>query len=183
MLTIEPTKNSLNFCSFEKKDQILVKTEKQEDKKNMLMASLAALAAAGATAVSLKKTTPISYEKALEKAGVEIKNGVATFIKTGEKYTGNIQRFATRSKKETVKFVDGLITERLCHNLVGKELEGEFYKEGKLILKIWKSAGQEKNSRGFSYIYNGEHSTKPNPFIKTKKGFAWARGFLEKIKK
>ena len=61
MLTIEPTKNSLNFCSFEKKDQILVKTEKQEDKKNMLMASLAALAAAGATAVSLKKTTLMSY--------------------------------------------------------------------------------------------------------------------------
>lgn len=182
MLRVEPT-NSLKFCSYEKKQDKVSKIEKQENQKSMLITSLAALAAAGVAAVGLKKTTPISYEKALEKAGVEIKNGIATVIKTGEKYTGKIQRYESRTKKETVNFVDGILTEKLYHNLLGKELEGIFYKEGEPVLKIWKSVGQEKNSRGFSYVLKGNAPTKPRSFVNTKDGFAWAREYLEKIKK
>lgn len=180
MIRVEPTINNIKFSSLKEKQDNVVESKKQENNKNMLVASLIGLAAVGATAVGIKKSSPISYERALEKAGIEIKNGIAVLSKTGEKYTGKIQRFESRTKKETIQFVDGVITEKLQHNLLGKELEGVFYQEGKPIFKIWKSVGQEKNSRGFAYTYEGAEPTKPNLFVKTKEGFDWARKFIEK---
>ena len=183
MIRIEPTANNLKICSLKKEQEVVVRPKNQENKKKMLISSLAALAAAGATAVTLKKTKPITYAKALENAGIEIRDGVAVLVKTGEKFTGKIQRFETRSKRETVNFVNGMIKEKLYHNPLGKELEGVFYEEGQPILRIWKSVGQEKNAHGFSYAYKEISTIKSVPFVETKEGFAWARRFLEKVKR
>ena len=70
----------------------------------------------------------MTYEEALRKNGVEIKNGIATLIKSGEKFTGKIQRFEKRNRKESVEFVDGVMTEKLYYTAFGKEIEGYFYK-------------------------------------------------------
>ena len=179
MIKIEPTTISINLKSkAQNSSKDSNKTDNKKEK-SMLTGALVCLAAAGIAALSLKKVSPTTYEEALKKAGVEIKNDVAVLTKTGENFTGKIQRFETRNRKETVNFANGIMTEKLYHNILGKELEGCFYKDGEQVLKIWKSAGQAKNSSGFSYSGKNIPETKPAAFIETKDGFAWAREFLK----
>lgn len=180
MLRVEPAPTILNFKTGKKENPKSVNASKRASDKSMLAGTLAGLAAVGAAALGLKKTSPMSYEEALKKAGVQIKDNIATLIETGEKFSGKIQRFEKRNCKETVEFVDGVITEKLYHNLMGKELHGDFYKDGKRVLRIWESAGQVKNTHGFSYTGEGVASVKPAPFIETKEGFAWAREYVKK---
>ena len=151
-------------------------------KKSYLTSALVCLAALGAATYGYKKTSPIAYEEALKKAGVQIEDNIATLIESGEKYTGKIERFVNRNKKETIEFKDGIIKEKLYHNLFGKELEGYFYKDGKEVLKIWKSVGQQKNNSGFSYSGENVANTKSAAFIATKDGFEWARKFISQTK-
>ena len=92
----------------------------------------------------------MSFEEALKKNGVEIKDGIATLIKSGEKFTGKIQRFEKRNRKESVKFVDGVMTEKLYHNILGKELDGYFYKNG----ACYKVYGSSKLYTTYLYIEN-----------------------------
>ncbi len=179
MLRIEPTAN-VNFKTTEPKSATSpTEIKKNKENKLMLTGTLVGLATIGVAAIGLKITAPKNYEEVLKKAGIKIKDGIAILAETGEKYTGKVQRFETRNRKETVKYVNGIMTEKLYHNLTGKELQGDFYKEGKRVLQIWRSAGQVKNSSGFTYRCEGVPINKPETFVKTKDGFAWARNFLK----
>lgn len=180
MLRIEPTNVTISLKSANENNPKTGKASINKEDKSMLVATLSALAAAGAAFVGLKKTSPISYEEALKKAGVEIKDNVARLVKTGEKFTGKIQRFENRNRRETVAFVDGIMTEKLYHTCIGSEIEGEFYRDNKRVLKIWKSVGQVKGHKGFAYSGEGISSCENGPFVETKDGFAWARKFLKK---
>ncbi len=181
MIKIEPTILTNFKAKSETKSDIISDRaqNKNNGEKSMLAGTLAGLATLGAVAIGLKKTSPVSYEEALKKAGVQIKDNVATLIETGEKFTGKIQRFEKRNRKETVEFVDGLMTEKVYHSLLGKELKGEFYKNGERVLQIWRSVGQKKNSYGFAYSGKNIPNYEPGPFIETKDGFTWARNYIK----
>lgn len=88
---------------FKTSESIKSEPEKSEKKENkaMIAGTLAGLAAIGAAAIGLKKTAKMSYEEALKKSGVQVKDGIATLIESGEKFTGKIQRFEKRNRKET----------------------------------------------------------------------------------
>ena len=126
MLHIEPIVTSKQ--TFKSKNSEIKSNNKDGNNKAMLSLSLTGLAAIGLAAIGLKKTSIMTYEEALRKNGVEIKNGIATLIKSGEKFTGKIQRFEKRNRKESVEFVDGVMTEKLYYTAFGKEIEGYFYK-------------------------------------------------------
>ncbi len=128
MLRIEPTeqKNFINTKA-NKKQEITTSAQNNGEKK-AIIGTLSGLAVLGLAAIGLKKTATMSYEEALKKSGVQIKDGIATLIESGEKFSGKVQRFEKRNRKETVKFVDGVMTERLYYTALGKETEGYFYK-------------------------------------------------------
>lgn len=128
MLRINPTEQ-INFVGTtisNQKDKVF--PEPESNKSMALAGTLAGLAALGLAAAGLKKTSKTSYEEALKKAGVQIKDGIATLLESGEKFTGKIERFEKRNRKETVEFVDGVMTEKLYYTAFGKEIEGYFYK-------------------------------------------------------
>jgi len=136
MVRVEPVAN-INFKS--EADKTGTKPEKKDTgKKNgaLIAVSLAALAAAGAAAVGFTKTKPSTFEEALKKAGVEIKDNIAQKIGTEEKFTGKIEHFVSRNEKETVEYTNGVITEKVYHSAFGKELKGLFYKEGSLKCEV-----------------------------------------------
>ncbi len=128
MLRIEPTEQK-NFISTKaNKKQETTTSAQNNDKKKAIIGTLSGLAVLGLAAIGLKKTATMSYEEALKKSGVQIKDGIATLIESGEKFSGKIQHFEKRNRKETVEFVDGVMTEKLYHTALGKEIEGYFYK-------------------------------------------------------
>lgn len=177
MLRIEPM-STTHFKTKKESQQSLLSPQKNENKKEVLIATLAGLATIGATIIGLQKTSPKNYEEALKKAGIQIEDGIAILIKTKEKYTGTVQRFETRSKKETIKFVDGIITEKINHNLFGKELEGKFYKNGTLRCKV--GSGIE----GYSvtiYNKNGELETRGDAINFSNDKFNSAREYIKSL--
>ena len=128
MLHIEPTRqiNFTNTATGSKQDKS--QSVKKDGDKGAVFGTLSGLAVLGLAALGLKKTSKMSFEEALKKNGVEIKDGIATLIKSGEKFTGKIQRFEKRNRKESVEFVDGVMIEKLYYTALGKEIEGYFYK-------------------------------------------------------
>ena len=150
MLRIEPTSQTsfTSVATGSKQDKSL-SVQKDSDK-GAIWGTLSGLAVLGLTAIGLKKTSKMSFEEALKKNGVEIKDGIATLIKSGEKFTGKIQRFEKRNRKESVKFVDGVMTEKLYHNILGKELDGYFYKNE----ACYKVYGSSKLYTTYLYIEN-----------------------------
>ena len=150
MSRIEPTKQiSFTSAATGSKQDKSQSFQKDSDK-GAVLGTLSGLAVLGLAALGLKKTSKMSFEEALKKNGVEIKDGVATLIKSGEKFTGKIQRFEKRNRKESVKFVDGVMTEKLYHNILGKELDGYFYKNG----ACYKVYGSSKLFTTYLYIDN-----------------------------
>lgn len=150
---------------------------KSENDKTTL--TLLGLAVGGALAVLLGQKSKMSFEKALLKEGVKIKDGIAIIQETGKKYTGTIKRKvnAYGMKREIVTYKDGLITEKLYKDILGRELEGHFYKEGKPYLTIWKDA---KKGNRFKIRYDNEMILDNNKYIEAESGFNWARTQLEK---
>ena len=149
----------LRIESIQQKSFTSTKTSSKQDKsrsigkdhdKSAVVATLSGLTVLGLAAIGLKKTSIMTYEEALRKNGVEIKNGIATLIKSGEKFTGKVQRFEKRNRKESVEFVDGVMTEKLYHNILGKELDGYFYKKG----ACYKVNGSRKLFTTYLYIDN-----------------------------
>ena len=122
--------------SLKQKKEIL--RQEVSDKKNdkILAGSLAALSVLGLTAVGLLKTRTTSFEDALKKSGVILKDNIATIANTGERFTGKIERYTKRNRKETTQYIDGIITEKVYHNAFGKEIEGYFYKNGMLRFRV-----------------------------------------------
>ena len=109
MLRVEPVTNRINFRSNKINRPAQQDGEQKADGDKALLTTLGTLAAIG-TAFCFLKTRPTTFEDALKKAGVEIKNNVATKIGTGEKFSGKIERFENMNRKETVEYVDGIIT-------------------------------------------------------------------------
>ena len=141
-----------------------------------LLGPLAGLAVIG-MAVGLKMTSKNTFEDALKKSGVQMKDGIATIIDTGEKFTGKITRYETRNRKETVDFVDGKMTEKLYHNFFGKELEGYFYKNNEPVLRVAKSS----STLAVSCLGKNE-SCVTRMDVKIERGesaFDWARNYLK----
>lgn len=156
MLCIEPIRN-INFEPAMKGAGLEEPVRNSKGNKEMVIGSLAALAAIGVAAVGLVKTKPLSFEEALKKAGVEIKDKIARNVSNGEKFTGKIEHFETRNRKETVEYFDGVMTEKVYHNAFGKELDGFFYKNGKLKYKVGIS-GSGKNRHVSTYEYGEDGS-------------------------
>ncbi len=128
MLRIEPTKK-VSFAGIKNDNKLdeLHPIQKNFGKKPII-AALSGMAVLGLAAIGLKKTSKMSFEEALKKSGVEIKDGVATLAKSGERFSGKIERFEKRNRKEVVEFIDGIMTEKLYYTALGKEIEGYFYK-------------------------------------------------------
>lgn len=142
-----------------------------------------AVLTASITTLAIAKR-PKSFSKAILKQGVCFENGVAIVKKTGKKFTGAVSRNTgfLGCKKETTQFTDGIITEKVYHDLFGRELYGRFYKEGKLYLTVGKSRGfsSEKLPKG---VYS--YTTINDPLdaihrIKTDSVFEWARNNIKK---
>ncbi len=110
---------------------------KSSYKDNALKIGITATAL-GITTLALTKGRTKSFEKALEKQGVTIKDGLAVVKDSGEKFSGaikrNIKPFGL--KKETVQFDKGIMTEKVYHDVFGREVAGEFYKDGILRVRI-----------------------------------------------
>ncbi len=102
----------------------------------ILIGSLSALAVLGLATVGLFKAKKTSFEDALKKSGVMLKDNIATITDTGERYTGKIERYAKFNRKETTQYINGVISEKVYHNILGKEIEGYFYKNGMLRYKV-----------------------------------------------
>ena len=179
MLKVNSSNNNISFKTQNYNKNSNESKSIQKDNNKKIFFSLAGLATAGLALVGLSKTSKSTFQEALQKNGVEIKDGIAKLIKNGEKFTGKIERYETRNRKETVNFVDGIMTEKLYNNLLGKELEGRFYKNGEEVLKIFAAAGQKENSYGFLYSGKGIQTYKSGPFVETKEGFAWAREYVK----
>lgn len=144
--------------------------------RSKLALSLVALATIGLSIVGVKKTAKMTFDEALKKNGVEIKNGIATLIENGEKFTGKIQRFETRNRKETVEFADGLMKEKVYHNLFGRELNGEFYRDGNLKVRV-NSYFTKDGQKTFTYYDNGGQFKDCKTMLAQTKDsvFDWAR--------
>ncbi|MBR1775825.1 hypothetical protein IJ750_01960 [bacterium] len=134
-MSIKPM--SINFKNTEN-----IKTRTDNTQRTAEIGAAAVLAAGGA--IILRGTLSVkSLATALKKQGAELKDGIAIIKATGEKFTGTIKRnIGTFGyKRETIKYENGVMTEKIYHNIFGKELEGEFYKSGILRIKV----GQGKN--------------------------------------
>lgn len=159
MLCVEPIVNINYRPSFKASGSETSEPRNKDNKNSLLAASLAVLAAAGAATVGLVKSKPSSFEEALGKAGVVIKDKIARKASSDEKFTGTIEHFIARNKKETVEYLDGVITEKVYHNAFGKELNGSFYKDGKLKYKVGISgSGRNKHISTYEYKEDGSFS-------------------------
>ena len=151
MLRIENTNNIVFMNNSQNKHKTASEQKDSDNKNNTMLLSLAGLASIGAALVGMAKCRKTSFEDALVKNGVQIKDGLATLIKSGEKYTGKIERYVN-TKKETFQYIDGIITEKIYHNALGRELEGSFYKNGILRVsvgngKVYSMTELDKNNK------------------------------------
>ena len=97
MLRIEPTKK-VSFAGIKNDNKLDELHPIQKDfGKKPIIAALSGMAVLGLAAIGLKKTSKMSFEEALKKSGVEIKDGVATLAKSGERFSGKIERKLSNS--------------------------------------------------------------------------------------
>ena len=128
-----------------------------------------------------------NFNKSIAKKGLEFKNNVLINKTTGEKYTGNIKSNVGKigfNRVESQSFVDGIITEKTYKNIVGSEISGTFYKDGKECLNV---------QIGYPYIvpynksvavyYYSQDNNKVQHMDKRgfsgKSVFEWARNFVK----
>lgn len=117
-----------------------------------------------------KKPKKLSFKKLLEQNNLEFKNDVLIIKNTGEKYTGELKRSTGEffpngygEKIESQKFEKGIITEKTYVNSKGQEIQGYFYKDGKLRYEVFSNGKRNKNNEicfGFNeYNEKGQPST------------------------
>ena len=111
---------------------------KQNNQNNLLYAIGLNGTLAAVTLFAGIKGAKKEFAEVLKKNGISIQDGVAKIIKTGELYTGTIKRNVKHFglKKEVVNFEKGQMKEKLYYNLLGQEVCGYFYKNGKLVKEI-----------------------------------------------
>lgn len=177
-MKIQPIARNIVFAQNNQnsKDIQTDNVQNNPSEKHLIALSLGGLATLGAVAAALK-TRKTSLEEALRKNGIQLKNNIATLIENGEKYTGKIERYESRNRKETIKFVDGKMEECLYHNILGKELDGYFYKDGVKKLHVSSSKG---SIIGYAeYHQNG--GLKRGEIICESSAFNWAREHIKKL--
>lgn len=160
--------------------------QKRKCKQNMLL-GVSGIGVAGMIIVGTGLACKGNFNKSIAKKGLEFKNNILINKNTGEKFTGDIKSNIGKigfNHVETQSFVDGIITEKTYKNILGKELSGTFYKDGKECLNVQigypyfvpynksvavyrhtqdNSATQHMDKRGFS----------------GKSVFEWARNFVK----
>lgn len=138
--------------------------------------------------IEYKKPPRKSFEKILEKNGLEFRNMILVKKENGEKFTGELKRstgkpdqFKGREMIETQKFKDGIVTEKTYTDWRGREIEGEFYLDGKIRLKAFGVIQNGKMRFGFNdYDKNGNPYSLGDGLMDKKKSiFKWAREYIK----
>lgn len=150
-----------------------------------LEATLAGLALIGIAGAIGAKKTKMNIFQALEKNGLEIKNGIIISSKTGENFTGTI-KYNSKSygwEKDTVSYINGKTTEFLCHSHSGKEIQGLFFKDGKPYLRVGTIVRGKHQQYYPLYTYNEKGvviSTSDCAIDKNKSVFDEVRNYINK---
>lgn len=135
-----------------------------------------------------KKPARLSFEKLLAKNNLELKDGVLKNKNTGEKYTGELKRSTGElfqdkfyEKIESQKFENGVIKERTYKNWKGDEVNGYFYKDGKIRLEVSSVIGKNKNNFGFNdFNKEGQACSLGEGLLdKDDSLFEWARRYVK----
>lgn len=89
----------------------------------------------------------------LKKNGIELKDGIATVIASGEKYSGTIKRSVQHFglRKEAVTYKNGIIKEKILYNLFGQEIEASFYNNGILAERVTFLSSLMSKHKAFSF--------------------------------
>ena len=119
-----------------------------------------------------------SLQKVFTQKGLILKEGTLIVSKTGEKFSGTIKRHVGTFGfiKETRKYDNGLLSEKLYHNLFGKELDGYFYKNGILHTSVNVNSYPFTKSKLYSIneYYKGDNAV-------VKEGYSENKGSIFKI--
>lgn len=112
--------------------------QKRNRRQNMLIGATG-IGVAGMIVIGTGMACKGNFNKSIAKKGLELKNNILVNKETGEKYTGKIKSNIGKigfNRVETQSFVDGIITEKTYKNILGSELNGIFYKDGKECLNV-----------------------------------------------
>lgn len=111
-----------------------------------LKTALISITTLGVVTTAVGVLSKKSRAQMLDKAGLEIKNARVINKLTGENFTGSLTRntSAFGLKKEVNSFENGVLTEILNYGFRGKELDGYFYKNGKLLYRSGVPTGNSK---------------------------------------
>lgn len=139
------------------------------------------------TSMVLGKKTKGNLAEILKKNGISIKDGFATVISTGERYSGKIEHNVKwfGLKKECLVYDNGELVEKLYHNKNGRELEGYFFKNNVLRIKVnqYKTNGNKKYYPYYIYDKNGKLESVNDCFgVETKSVFEDMRTILKGLK-
>lgn len=128
--------------------------------------------------LKLMEKGKMSYEQAIKKSGIIIKDNLAIIKENGKKYTGIIQGFQSFNRKKTTKFVDGKLTEKIYHNFWGQELNGEFYSNG---IKRYAVSNGNRNFVLYSFDDTGNLVSRITCTTENKSKFDIAREALAEL--
>ena len=167
MLIINPT-IAVNFQSQIKvKPAVQVSNKTQNSNQAVKLGNkLACLSTVAAGTKWLKKNSFTNFNKTLEKNGLELRKNIAYIKGTDKKFTGSIKRNSKSfgREKEITSYVDGVISEKLWYDFKGRELEGNFYKNGKLFRSVHSATcyrgcdfvGYQEYDNNWNVIKNGK---------------------------
>lgn len=187
---------SKNISQETKNPDLLTEKKKTKDVSavkicTFALAIPAAIALTYLAVIEHKKPKRLSFQKLLEQNNLEFKNDILIIKNTGEKYTGELKRSTGEffpngygEKIESQKFEKGIITEKTYVNSKGHEIQGYFYKNGKLRYEVFSNGKRNKNNElcfGFNdYNEKGQPSTFGDGMItKNKSLFETARKYVE----
>lgn len=167
------------------------KPEENTKPKKIILGTLGAFAVAYGSYVAImvaKKPPKMSFDELLTKKGLEFRNEILVNKSTGGKFTGEIKRntgkfdkFKHREMIETQKFNEGIIAEKTYTDWRGKEIEGVFYLDGKIRLKVFGIVQNGKMRFGFhDYDIKGNSYSLGDGLMDKKKSiFKWAREYIK----
>ena len=142
---------------------------------------------AGVAFVSAGLISKSSFNKNILKKGLEIREGLLRDKKTGDVFTGKIKSntglIIGFNKVETRSFENGVITEKTYKNILGREIEGVFYKDGKECLDVFvKTKGADSQKRMIAACWRDKNDNVIDLDIYRKgSAFDWARNLVKEV--
>lgn len=193
MLTISPIVTNTGFRanSVQKKqtlhNPIYPRPKKQLTTTEKIGIGIISAMLLGAAIIELKKPPRKSFEKMLKKNNLEFRDNVLVKKENGERFTGEIRRstgkpdkFKGREMIETQKFDNGIITEKTYKDVFNREIEGYFYKDGELKLRVFSVIEDEEKRFGFYPYENGQATILGDGYMKKNESvFEWAREWIK----